>query len=89
METRRIRGDQIEVFKITHGIEGLDSGMFFKYRTDNGTQGHSWALAKERWKLDIRTINEWNRLPGECVNATSVNMFKNKIENYFKRSGYV
>ena len=96
LETRRIRGDQIEVFKITHGIEGLDSGMFFKYRTDNGTRGHSWALAKERCKLDIRkyafsqrTINEWNRLPGECVNATSVNMFKNKIDNYFKRSGYV
>ena len=51
--------------------------------------GHSWALAKERCKLDIRkyafsqrTINEWNRLPGECVNATSVNMFKNKIDNY-------
>ena len=91
LETRRVRGDQIEVFKITHGIEGLDSGMFFKYRTDNGTRGHSWALAKERCKLDIRkyafsqrTINEWNRLPGECVNATSVNMFKNKIDNYFK-----
>ena len=29
LETRRVRGDQIEVFKITHGIEGLDSGMFF------------------------------------------------------------
>ena len=39
LETRRIRGDQIEVFKITHGKEGLDSGMFFKYRTDNGTRG--------------------------------------------------
>ena len=35
-------------------------------------------------------INEWNRLPGECVNANSVNiMFKNKIDNYFERSGYV
>ena len=41
----------------------------------------SWASAKERCKLDIRkcafserTINQWNRLPGECVNATSVNM---------------
>ena len=74
METRRVRGDQIEVFKITHGIEDLDSGMFFKYKTDNRTRGHSWALAKERCKLDIRkyafsqrTINEWNRLPGECV----------------------
>ena len=33
LETRRVRGDQIEVFKITHRIEGLDSGMFFKYRT--------------------------------------------------------
>ena len=68
----------------------------FKYRTDNRTRGHSWALAKERCKLDIRkyafsqrTINEWTSLPGECVNATSVNMFKNKIDNYFKRSGYV
>ena len=25
LETRRVCGDQIEVFKITHGIEGLDS----------------------------------------------------------------
>ena len=58
--------------------------MFFKYKTDNRTRGHSWALAKERCKLDIRkyafsqrTINEWNRLP--CVATTVVIMFKNKI----------
>ena len=60
----------IEVFKITHGIEGLDSGMLSKYKTDNRTRVHSWVLAKERCKLNIRkyafyqrTINEWNRLP--------------------------
>ena len=70
--------------------------MFFKYKTDNRTRGDSWALAKERCQLDIgkyacshRMTNEWKRLPGECVNATSVNMFKNKIDNYFKRYGYV
>ena len=64
--------------------------MFCKYKIDNITRGHSWALAKELCKFDItkyafsqRTINEWNRLSGECVNATSVNMFKNKIANYF------
>ena len=45
LETIRVRSDQIEVCKITHGIEGLDSGMFFKYRTDSRTRGHSWALA--------------------------------------------
>ena len=50
--------------------------MFFKYKKDNRTRGRSWALAKERCKLDIRkyafsqrTINERNRLSGECVNA--------------------
>ena len=37
LETRRVRGDQIERLKITHGTEGLDSGMFFKYRTDTWT----------------------------------------------------
>ena len=96
METRRVHGDQIEVIKLTHGIEGLDSGMLFKYRTDNRTRGHSWTLAKERCKLDIRkyecsqrTINELNRLSGECVNVTSLSMFKNKIDSSFKRYEYV
>ena len=28
----------------------------------------------------------WNRLSLTSVNATGVNMFKNKIGNYFKRS---
>ena len=63
--------------------------MFFKYETDMRSRGHGRALAKERCKLkkdafSQRTINGWNRLPGECINATSVNMFKNKINNYFK-----
>ena len=63
--------------------------MLFKYKTDSRTRGYNWALAKERCKLYIRkyafsqrTINVWNRLLGECVNATSVNMFKNKIDTY-------
>ena len=30
LETRRIRGDQIEVFKIMHGYEGLNKDMFFQ-----------------------------------------------------------
>ena len=27
-----------------------------------------------------RVINEWNKLPNDCVNASSVNMFKNRID---------
>ena len=43
-----MNGDQIEVFKITHGIEGSDSDMSFQYKTDNRTRGHRWALIEER-----------------------------------------
>ena len=30
-------------------------------------------------------INEWNKLPNDCVNASSVNMFKNRIDRYLIR----
>ena len=29
LETRRLRGDQIEVFKILNGYENIDRNMFF------------------------------------------------------------
>ena len=32
LETRRLRGDQIEVFKILNGYENIDSNIFLKFR---------------------------------------------------------
>ena len=32
LETRRLRGDQIEVFKILNGYENIDSNFFLKLR---------------------------------------------------------
>ena len=73
LETRRIRGDQIEVFKIMHG------DMFFRIKNDSRTRGHSLALVKCHSRLDIRkytfsqrVVNDWNKLPEECINSTSV-----------------
>ena len=61
LETRRLRGDQIE---------------------HSRTRGHKAALVKEQCRLDMRNysfsqrvINEWNKLPNDCVNASSVNMY--------------
>ena len=52
-------------------------------------------LVKDQCRLDIRkhsfsqrTINEWNKLSTDCVTASSVNMFKNKVETYLRRVGY-
>ena len=52
------------------------------------------ALVKEQCRLDMRkysfsqrVINEWNKLPNDSVNASSVNMFKNRIDRYLIRAG--
>ena len=95
LETRRLRGDQIEVFKILNGYENIDRNMFFSLKKDSRTRGHEVKLVKDQCRLDIRkhsfsqrTINEWNKLSTDCVTASSVNMFKNKVDTYLRRAGY-
>ena len=42
----------------------------------------------ESFLFSQRTINVWNKLSIECVHASSVNMFKNKIDKYLVKAGY-
>ena len=35
-----------------------------------------------------RTINVWHNLSTDCVQASSVNMFKNKIDKYLVKAGF-
>ena len=35
LETRQLRGDQIEVFKILNGYENIDSNIFFSLKKDS------------------------------------------------------
>ena len=86
--------DQIEVFKIVNGYEDVDRNWFFKLKEGSRTRGHKAALVKEQCRLDMRkysfsqrVINERNKLPNDCVNASSVNMFKNRIDRYLIRAG--
>ena len=71
------------MFKIFNGYENIDRNR------------HGVTLAKKQCRLDIRkfsfsqrTVNEWNRLSADCVGASSVNIFKNKIDIYLRRAGY-
>ena len=94
LETQRLRGNQIEVFKIFNGYENIDS-IFFEIRQSKITRGHNFTLVKKQRRFDVRkfsfsqrTINVWNKLSTECVHASSVNMFKNKIDKYLVKAGY-
>ena len=82
------------MFKIVNGYEDVDRNMFFKLKEGSRTRGHKVALVKEKSRLDMRkysfsqVINEWNKLTNDFVSASSVNMFKNRIDRYMIRAGY-
>ena len=61
LESRRLRGDQIEVFKILNGYENIDRNIFFPIKEEKRTREHGVTLAKKQCRLDIRTVNEWKR----------------------------
>jgi len=52
-------------------------------------------LLKQRASLDVRkfffsqrVVNEWNLLPQDVVDATSVNQFKNRPDKFWQRYGH-
>ena len=67
------------MFKIGNDYEDIDRNVLFKLKESSKTRGHKAALVKEQCRLDMRkysfsrrTINEWNKLSNDCVNASSV-----------------
>ena len=95
LKARKLKGDQIEVFKILNGYENIDRNMFFSLKKEMRTRGHEVKLVKDQCRLDIRKysfsqmrVNEWNKLSTDCITASSVNMFRNKLDTYPRRAGY-
>ena len=84
----------MKFFKILNGYENIDRNML-SLKKDSRTRGHEVKLVKDKCRLDIRkhsfsqrTMNEWNKLYTDCVTASSVDMFKNKVDTYLRRAGY-
>ena len=88
-----MRGDQIEVFTISNGHENIELNIFFK-NTGKRTRGHDLTLVKGQSRLGVRkfffsqrTTNVWKKLSTHCVHASSVNMFRKRIDTYLVRAG--
>jgi hypothetical protein len=86
----RVRGDLIEMFRIIHGLESIDPGVFFKKRSYNGLRGHELSLELNRCKLNVkkfsfsnRSICLWNSLPEHIVLSPDVNNFKIRYDNFY------
>jgi ribonuclease P/MRP protein subunit RPP40 len=88
LETRRVRGDLIEVFKIMKGLEDVNKDKFFTMHT-GCTRGHELKLFKPSCHPDCRNyafsnriINMWNGLPSNIIACNTVYGFKHKIDVY-------
>ena len=69
--------------------------IFFEIKESKITRGHNFTLVKKQSRLEVMefsfsqgTINVWNKLSTECVHASSVNMFNNRIDKYLIKAGY-
>jgi len=63
------------------------------FELDNGSgyaqRGHKWKLKVNRCRLQLRqcffsqrVVNTWNRLPAFVVDASSVNSFKKRVDDW-------
>ena len=59
LETRFLRADLIEVFKILKGFENLDPDRFFQVVGDGAKRGHSFKLFKLLLLLIVATVNDY------------------------------
>ena len=88
---RRQRADLIQIFRMLKGYDKVDASRFFKLAQGSTTRGHNFKIVKQRfhtrlrqYAFSIRSVNNWNSLPKEVVNATTVNQFKSSLERQWR-----
>ena len=89
LETRRLRGDLIEMFKVQKGFDKVNLNI--ATNKVSSLRGHSLKLFKSRFNTNIgkfvfgnRTVDEWNKLSEDIISCDTVNSFKNKIDRYLR-----
>ena len=87
---RRIRGDMIQVYKLTSGAYDKDFPTLLEKST-TGLRGNVKKLFIDRANKDIRKYNFsirvrkiWNSLPNHVVNAESIESFEKGLDHHWK-----
>ena len=88
---RRKRSDLLQIYRIVHRMDNIDENKLFKLDKKSKTRGHSYKIVKERANTRLRqsvlgqcAVNEWNNLTDSIVTAENINIFKTRLENYWK-----
>ena len=98
MAYRKIRGDMIEVYKITSHKYDQDITAPLRYHksTSHHTRGNSKKLTKDinrsskstrKISFSNRVVNMWNELPDTVVNAPSLYSFEARLDKFWLKYG--
>ncbi|KAK3887290.1 hypothetical protein Pcinc_008554 [Petrolisthes cinctipes] len=86
LETRRLRGQLIEVFKILRGFDNVVYRDIFQL-SEGTTRNHGYKLELKRYNRDLcgkfftySICGTWNALPADVVNSNSVDQFKSRLD---------
>ena len=87
LENRRVRGDLIQMFKMSKNINLFQK--MFKLNNSTPLRGNKFKIFKCNCKLNIRKyyfnnrrVNVWNKLPNNIVCSDSTNSFKNNLDKF-------
>ena len=87
---RRLRGDLIYTYKLTHNLLDVDPVSLFTFRSSSTTRGHCYKIYKPRATslqqsqfFSLRVINGWNSLQEDIVNADSIDLFKTYVDRFY------
>jgi len=90
LKYRRLRGDMIEVYKITHDMydrsvalelpRNVSSTRGNKYKLQN----HSFHYNFRKFSFAARVVNVWNSLPDHVVDVNSLKQFETRLDKFWR-----
>lgn len=93
---RRVRGDMIEVYKLTHNLYDVTVTPSLPRNHDTRSRGNSFKLKVSRCRYDLRkysfcnrVTSVWNSLPDYVVCSVSLNSFKNNLDRFWSGEDFV
>ena len=86
----------IQVFKILRGMDRLEPDIFFSVTGEHGTRGHKDKMFKRHSRLELRrntfshrVVTDWNQLSQATISATTLNIFKTRLDKEWHALKYI
>ena len=85
LKYRRLRGDIIEVYKITHDMYDRSVALELPRNTRGNKyklQNHSFHYNFQKFSFAARVVNVWNSFPDHVVDVNFLKQFETRLDKF-------